>query len=130
MKWRSITFVTIIFLFALYGAYLGAAEYEYPLLVSFVIGSFGGLFVGLIVVGLLLVILWLARIFREKGPRVAWLVGNIAFWLGSATAVLCIGFAVYAGYMGYLCQKHCDGFGIGSLLFYIGMGHPTHPHRK
>lgn len=120
MKWRSISFVAIVFLCILYGAYLGAAQYEYPLVSSFIVGSFAGLIVGLIVVVLLWVILELARIFREKKPYLARLVGNIFFWLGSAAAVSCVGLAAYVSYVGISAEV--IAMLLGSAFFYLALG--------
>jgi hypothetical protein len=116
--------VAIIFLFILCGAYLGVANPEinapFPLGLRFIFGAFGGFIIGLIVVGLLWIILWLARKFREKKPWLARLIGNMFFWLGNAIGIYMVGLAAYEGYAG--APTGVAGKLLGMGVFYLALG--------
>ena len=77
-----------------YGTYLGLAKnapIQYAL---------GGLIASPLWVGLLYVLLWLARQFRTKAPRVARWTGLSVFWLGAVIGVWILLGAAYAIYQG------------------------------
>jgi hypothetical protein len=84
--------------FTLYGASDGIQTHQ--LIPGIISGIVSGLVIGLIILDVGSVVVWLCRQFRERAPRVAWWVGNILFWLGSAFAVYCLGSMTYAVYHG------------------------------
>jgi hypothetical protein len=113
MKWLA---ATIVFAMTLCGAYLGLRQQA---LVSYLLAGF---IMGWVLVGLLCVVAWLARKFREKTPRFALWVGNIFLALSSAAAVFCVGSAVYAAYEGASLQLVGQLVGIGVFYLVVGCG--------
>src|ERR1700687_913017 len=111
MKWLA---GVIVLLGVLYGFAVGAQKHDlifYP---------FGGLIAGLIVVGLLLVVLWLARIFRTKAPKGALYTGTVFYWIGTGVAVFALGLGAWSAYA--VSSIKFVLYGVGLAIFYWALG--------
>jgi hypothetical protein len=116
MRRWSTWFTAAILACTLYGVYDGMQTHH--LILSTVTGFIFGLTVG--VVGA--VVLWLARQFRERVPRVAWLVGNVLFWLGAVASVWCLGLTgvgIYQGLPARMIALVAEG---AAMYFILGWG--------
>ena len=93
--------VAIVFACVLYGAFISAASKPsgFPLVVDLLFGIFGGLIIGWATVGLLRLILLLARKFRTSAPKTALYTGKTFYWLGCGIAVFSLGLAAWQVYI-------------------------------
>jgi hypothetical protein len=118
MKWRSTHSFAVAAIVActLYGAYDGLQTHQ---LIGLTIGGF---ITGLLICGVGAIVLWLARLFREIAPHVAWLVGNVLFWLGVVAAVWCLGLTAVGIYQGLPARMIAFVAEGAAMYFILGWG--------
>ena len=117
MRWRSMQWYAAAILgCTLYGGYDGLRTHQ--LISSTIVGFLVGLIV--CVVGALVV--WVCRQFRERAPRVAWLVGNVLVWLGTVASVWCLGLTAVGIYQGMPARMVAFVFEGAALYFILGWG--------
>ena len=114
MKWFELA---IIFLSVVYAAFLSSDQLEFSLFVRLAIGLVSGLVIGWAIVGLLRLLLWLARLFSKKMPRTAFYVGTGLFWLGVAIGVYLTGLTGYVAYQGASLRIFANLAGLAAFYF-------------
>jgi predicted MFS family arabinose efflux permease len=85
-----------------------------------VISTLTGLIVGMVLVGLLRVIQWLGRLFREEMPRTARAMGNGMFLLGVAIGVWMSGLVLHMFYTHEPLDLTAHVAGMGIYYFTLG----------
>jgi predicted MFS family arabinose efflux permease len=110
--------VGIVAAIVIYAIYLLGSQ---PLRQMF-ISTVTGLIVGMVLVGLLRVMQWLGRIFREMMPRTARAMGNVMFLLGVAVGAWMSGLVLYMFYTNEPLDLTAHVAGMGIYYFTLGFG--------
>lgn len=115
MKRVEVGIVAAIVIYAIY--LLGSQPLR-----QMIISTLTGLILGMVLVGLLRVIQWLGRVFRENMPRTAQVIGNGMFLLGAAIGVWMLGLILYMFYTNEPLDLAAHVAGMGIYYFALGFG--------